>query len=98
MLALANDYGGISGSALPYIISQMPDIPEDYHLGLVYYAAYNFFLKRKDIGTAELYQGMFNDLMTQYRETYASKSTGMVQDQVQDYRYSLFSLPPNPIT
>jgi hypothetical protein len=98
VLQLANFYGGTGGSGLNYIIGDCPDIPPDYHLGLVYYAAYNFFLKRKDTQTAELYNGLFNDLLKQYRENYASKQTGVVQSQSDSYRYSIFMIPPPPIT
>lgn len=97
-LQLANFYGGTGGSGLNYIIGDCPDIPPDYHLGLVYYAAYNFFLKRKDSDTAELYNGLFNDLLKQYRENYSSKQTGVVQGSSDSYRYSIFMIPPPPIT
>ena len=97
-LELANFYGGVSGSNLNYVIADCPDIPPDYHLGLVYYAAYNFYLKRKDMGSAELYNGLFQELLTEYRENYASKQTGLVQGQNDKYRYSIFMIPPPPIT
>jgi hypothetical protein len=97
-LELANFYAGVGGSGLSYIIGDCPDIPPDYHLGLVYYAAYNFYLKRKDSATAELYNGLFNDLLKQYRENYSSKQTGVVQGQTDQYRYSIFMIPPPPIT
>lgn len=97
-LELANFYAGTGSMALDYVIGDCPDIPPDYHLGLVYYAAYNFYLKRKDNATSELYNGLFNDLLTQYRENYASKQTGLVQSQSDQYRYSIFMIPPPPIT
>lgn len=95
---LANFYQGITSATANFIIGQAPDIPEDYHLALAYYAAANFFLKRKDDGTSQMYMAMFQQLLQEYEETYAAKSTGVVQNQIDDYRYSLFSLPPNPIT
>lgn len=91
---LANFYQGISGSGRPYIIGACPDIPEDYHLGLVYYAAYNFYLKRKDANLATNYLGMFQNLLDQYRTTYASKTTGVVQTRQRGASYSVFGLPP----
>lgn len=97
-LELANYYQGISEGGGTYVIGQAPDIPEDYQMGLVYYAAYNFFLKRKDEGTAVNYKALYEDLLTQYREVYAAKTTGQIQQSIEDYRYSLFTLPPNPIT
>lgn len=97
-LDIATYYAGTSSSGLSYIIGDCPDIPPDYHLGLVYYAAYNFFLKRKDEGSSSLYLGMFNQLLDEYRENYASKTTGLVQSQTDSYRYSIFMIPPPPIT
>lgn len=98
VLTLANYYIGLSESGGTYVIGQAPDIPEDYQMGLVYYAAYNFFLKRKDEATAVNYKALYEDLLTQYREVYAAKTTGQIQQSIDDYRYSIFTLPPNPIT
>ncbi len=95
---LANNYQGLTNTTATYTVGQVSDLPEDYHMALPYFAAYNFFLKRKDMGSAQFYQQMFQDLMSQYKEVYSAKSTGLVQNAVQDYRYSLFSIPPNPIT
>lgn len=96
-ITLENFYQGANGS-VSALIGSVPDIPEDYHLGLVYFAAYNFFLKRKDNNTATMYKALFEDLLTQYKEVYAAKTTGQVQQSIEDYRYSIFTLPPNPIT
>jgi len=95
---LANNYQGLTGATATYSLGQVSDLPEDYHMALPYFAAYNFFLKRKDMNSAQFYNQMFTDLMSQYKEVYSAKSTGIVQNAVSDYRYSLFSIPPNPIT
>jgi hypothetical protein len=97
-IELENVYQGITGSSLPCIIGQLPDIPEDYHMALPYYASMNFYLKRKDTASAQMYQGMFTELRDEYKKVYSAKSTGLVMNAVQDYRYSLFSIPPNPIS
>lgn len=99
-LTLENYYQGAtnSGGTAPFLIGSTPDIPEDYQLGIVYFAAYNFFLKRKDNNTATMYKALFEDLLNQYKEVYAAKTTGQVQQSIEDYRYSIFTLPPNPIT
>lgn len=97
-LTLENYYQGITENLATCIIGSAPDIPEDYHLGMVYYACMNYFLKRKDLESAGFYKGLYEDLITQYKETYAAKTTGQVQQEISDYRYSLFTLPPNPIT
>lgn len=97
-ITLENFYQGPTSNNLPFLIGAAPDIPEDYQLGLVYYAAYNFFLKRKDSEVAQMYLAMFQELLNEYKETYAAKTTGQVQQSIDDYRYSIFTLPPNPIT
>jgi len=97
-LTLVNDYQGISGSNHTFQMGQAPDIPEDYHLGLVYYAAYQYYLKRSDNASALMYKSLFEDLLNQYKETYAAKTTGQVQDSIGDVAYNLFWIPPNPIT
>jgi hypothetical protein len=94
---LNNFYQGITGATATYIIGQASQLPEDYQMALPYYAAFNFYLKRKDKGTAELHKQEFYLLLDQYKRTYSAKSTGIVQNAVSDYRYSLFSIPPNPI-
>lgn len=93
-LELANYYQGISGSDRPYIIGACWDVPEDYHMALVYFACYNFYLKRKDAGLAEQFLGMFQSLLDLYKETYSSKSTGIVQTRQRGAAFSVFGLPP----
>ena len=96
---LANNYQGqTNGAVSTFTVGSAPDLPEDYHLALCYYAAFNFYLKRKDTATAEMYKNEFYSLLDEYRTTYSGKQTGLVQNAIQDYRYSLFSIPPNPIT
>jgi hypothetical protein len=97
-ITLENYYQGPTEGSATFQIGAVPDIPEDYQLALVYYAAYNFFLKRKDNDTATMYNAMFQGLLSEYRDTYAAKTTGQVQQAIDDYRYSIFTLPPNPIT
>lgn len=95
---IENDYAGLSSTTATFIIGQASDFPEDYHMSLPYYAAMNFYLKRKDMASANFYKGQYDLLLDQYKRTYSDKQTGVVTNQIQDYRYSLFSLPPNPIT
>lgn len=98
-ITLENYYQGISGSGRNYLIGEVPDFPEDYHMALVYYATYNFFLKRKDLAVAEQYLTMFNNMVTAYKQTYSSKTTGIViTDDNWNQSYNLFTLPPNAIS
>lgn len=95
---LGNDYVGISGSGRSFIIGQAPDIPEDYHMALVYYAAYNFYLKRNENENSLQYKGLFEDLLQQYKDNYAAKTTGLVQKPQSDNIFNIFYLPPGTIT
>jgi|SRR6185312_9754778 len=93
-ITLENVYQGPTSTGVAGIIGQVPDIPEDYQLGLVYFAAYNYYLKRKDAETAAEYKSLYQDLLTQYIEVYADKATGQVLQSLDSYQYDLFGLPP----
>lgn len=95
---VGNDYQGISGGGHTFVIGQAPDIPEDYHLGMSYFAAYQYYLGRADDARAMMYKSLFEDLFTKYEEAYAAKTTGQVQNDIADVAYNLFWIPPNNIT
>jgi len=95
---LVNYYQGISGAGRPYIIGACPDIPEDYHMALVYYACYQFYLKRKDLGNANQFLGLFQNLLDQYQETYAGKTTGIVFTKQAGDVYNIFNIPPTGLS
>lgn len=98
-ITLENVYQGLSKSGVASLIGSVPDIPEDYHLALVYYACYNYFLKRKDTATAGEYNAMYMGLLQQYENAYASKSTGQtLSGDILDSQYNLFGLPPYNLT
>jgi hypothetical protein len=91
---LSNYFQGITGSGRSYIIGAAPDIPDDYHMALAFYASAMFYLKRKDNETAQMYLGMFNDLRDQYIDTFSSKTTGVIVRREAGAAYSVFGLPP----
>lgn len=97
-LTLENVYQGISESGATCQIGLVPDIPEEYHLGMVYYAAYQFYLKRNEMQNATLYKSLFEDLLMQFKEVYAAKTTGIVQKPISDNIFNIFWLPPGVIT
>jgi hypothetical protein len=97
-LTLGNDYVGTTTTTATFLLGQAPDIPEDYHPALWYFACYQFYLKRKDNDQAINYKSLFTDLYNQYVEVYAAKSTGQVQDDTLDLNYNIFGLPPTNIT
>lgn len=93
-ITIENVYQGPTATGVASLIGQVPDIPEDYQLGMVYYAAYNYYLKRKDSETASEYKALYQDLLTQYIEAWAAKTTGQVLQSLDGYQYNLFGLPP----
>jgi hypothetical protein len=93
-ITLENIYQGATVTGASVTIGQVPDIPEDYHLGLVYFACYNYYLKRKDMGTAASYKSLYDDLFQRYEDTYAAKTTGRTQSDLIPYSYDLFGIPP----
>jgi hypothetical protein len=95
---IEQNYAGLSSTTATFIIGEAADFPEDYHMSLPYYAAYQFYLKRKDLETSNFYKQDFLQLLDMYKKAYSDKQTGVVTNQISDYRYSLFSLPPSPIT
>lgn len=97
-ITLENVYQGPTKASVASIIGQVPDIPEDYHLGLVYYAAYNYYLKRKEQAQAAGFKSLYEDLLKQYKENYAAKTTGLVQSDITSTSFNLFTLPPQNIT
>jgi len=97
-LTLENYYQGPTGTAVACQIGLVPDIPEEYHLGLVYYAAYQYYLKRNDMASATLYKGLYEDLLMQFKQAYANKTTGVVQKPLTDNIFNIFWLPPGVIS
>jgi len=98
ILTLENYYQGVSGAGRSYLVGDVADIPEDYHMALVYYACYNFYLKRKDIDVANSYMSMFNQLLKQYEQVYSNKSTGVVSNSGGGSAFNVWTLPPNAMS
>lgn len=97
-MTIENVYQGPTSTAVAGIIGQAPDIPEDYHLGPAYFAAYNYYLIHKDAGQSADYKVLYEDLLKQYRQNYAAKTTGVTQQNLEPYAYNLFNLPPMNMT
>ena len=97
-LTLENYYQGPSETGASCIIGLVADIPEEYQMALIYYAAWQYYLKRNEDQNAALYNGMFQNMLQSYIETYSAKSTGVVQKPLTDNIYNIFWLPPGIIT
>ena len=97
-LNLQNNYVDNTNTSASYLIGQVPDIPEDYHMALVYFPLYQFELKRGNMKEAEAYLGLFQNLLDKYEDTYAIKTTGIVQTKQRGAVYSVFGIPPSGLT
>lgn len=97
-IELSNDYIGLTGGGRPYLIAACSDLPEEYHLGLAYYAAAQFYAVRKDDEHTDHYMGMFEVLSKKYKNTYSSKTTGVIQTGRKGRIVNLFGIPPFNLT
>ena len=97
-LTLENVYQGVSENAAPCTIGLVPDIPEEYQLGLVYYACYNYYLKRNEIANASTFKGLYEELLSRFIDVYAAKTTGIVQKSISDDIFNIFWLPPGTMS
>jgi hypothetical protein len=98
-LTIENFYQGLTGAGRAATVGSVADIPEDFHMALVYYACYNFFLKRKDIDVANSYMQQFNMMLGMYKQAYGSKTTGVVvSTSMSGASFNQFTMPPNAIS
>lgn len=97
-VTLENYYQGPNTTGAACLIGLVPDVPEEYQLGLAYFATYNYFLKRKDMAVAGDWKSLFDELFKEYKRVYAAKTTGVTQDDLTPYTYNLFGLPPQNVT
>ena len=97
-LTLENYYQGLSGSGKTFRIGQVADIPEEYHLSLVDYASYRYFLRRKDTAVALQFKGLFDAALKDAKANYASKTSGVVSTAVDKRMINIFNIPPNTMS
>lgn len=77
-LTVENYFDGATASNVGYLIGECPDLPEEYHAGLVDYALYRFFKWRKDKDMADTYLGDFRVMYTEIGEDYSNDTTSSV--------------------
>lgn len=74
-LTLENNYAGSTASGLSYVIGELPDIPEEFHESLVDYAMYRYYLRRRDLRTAQEMYSAFVESLTNCQANYSSKTS-----------------------
>lgn len=88
---------GLTETTAQFRIGQSMDFPEEFQVAPAYYAAAQYFYKRKDNGQAGLYDGMFQQLIATYKENYGKKTTRRTQVPANLGGYSPFFLTPGSI-
>jgi hypothetical protein len=99
-LLLDNYYQGLTTTSSTTIIGNVPDIPEEYHLALEFYALYVFHkLKRGNVNKANDFKGDWIELHDAYVGAYASKVTSQVIiPNDNDIPYNPLWVPPMNLT
>jgi len=97
-LTLENYYQGTSGVGKTFRIGQVAEIPEEYHLNLIDYAAYRYFLRRKDTNVALQFKALFDMALKNAKQNYASKTSGVVSSAVDKRMINIFNIPPNTMS
>lgn len=97
-VTLENYYQGPTKTGVASLIGLVPDIPEDYHLALVDYACYRYYLKRKDAKTAASHKSLYDEALKEYKKIYAGKQTGATQNDITASQYNIFGVPPQNVT
>lgn len=95
-IAIENNYNGLTNSTATFLMGAAPDVPRDYHEAFIFFAAANFYNKRKDFGAANQFMGYFNELRNMYLSAYGSKTTGVVFTKQRGEVYNIFTMPPPP--
>lgn len=78
-LVLDNYYQGTTTTTTSTIIGSCPDIPEEFQLGLEFYALHIFhLLKRGNVNKSNEFKSLYDNLHDGYVGAYSSKETSMV--------------------
>ncbi len=97
LLRQAYQAPGITTANATFRIGQSLDFPEEFQLAPAYFAAAQYYYKRKDSQQAAMYDGMFQQLVNVYKENYGKKTTRRTQLTPGIGGYSPFFMTPGPI-
>ena len=75
-IALTKEYAGtsIAAGSASYIIGQLPQLPENYHVLPVYGAVSDYYLKTDKSGRGDRYLQKYNERITELIQDHASKT------------------------
>lgn len=99
-LVLDNYYQGSTATTTSTIIGSCPDIPEEYQLGLEFYALHIFhLLKRGNVNKSNEFKALYDSMHDGYVGAYASKETSQILTQNDGLvPYNPLLVPPMGLT
>lgn len=99
-LVLDNYYQGMTITTASTIIGSCPDIPEEYQIGLEFYALHIFhLLKRGNVNKSNEFKELYDSLHDGYVGAYASKETSQIITQDNGLvPYNPLLVPPMGLT
>lgn len=98
-IELENVFGGTTGSGLSYTIGQLPNIPEEYHVNIVDYALYRYYLRRRDREIATMFKADFEIGMQRAKRDYSSKTVSNYIPGKRRHSYNnVFTKEPDTVT
>jgi hypothetical protein len=96
---LENVFGGTTGSGLSYIIGELPNIPEEYHLNLADHGLYRYYLRRRDKEIAAMFKAEFEIGLQRAKREYSSKTvSNYIPGRRRATSNNLFTKEPNEVT
>ena len=98
-LELENVYGGTTGAGLSYIIGELPNIPEEYHLNLTDYALYRYYMRRRDNEISSMFKSEFEIGLQRAKREYSSKVvSNYIPGRRRRVHNNLFTKEPNEVS
>lgn len=94
-LTLKSAFVGLSGSALPWRIGQIPIIPQEYHDSIMHYALSLFYSSKGNESRANDHMTIYNNAVAQAIEDYSSANVSSVITDDENY-ISAWTITPLP--
>lgn len=97
-MTLENIYEGNTVSGVNYIVGELPDLPEEFHINLVDYALYRGFRRRRDLAIAKEYKQDFDIAVVQAKQMYAMKGSSQLIKPAKIRHSALWTREPDVAT
>lgn len=77
-MELENVFQGSSGAGLSFTIGESSQVPDEYHESFVDYALYRYYLRQKDLQSANEFKALFDTSLGLCKELYSTKTSSGV--------------------